>query len=94
MRESQIYYIVGVDFVNPLFLVTKKGEVASPPTIIVSGKQNPMTCSSSFGEKERTPRMDSFEMEAIVKIISFNLYGWKRPKIGCEQSSKMGKNAT
>lgn len=36
------------------------------PTMMVRGKQKPMTCSSSLGEKDRTPRMESLEMDAIV----------------------------
>ena len=36
------------------------------PTIIVSGKQNSITCSSPSGLKERTPLMESFWMDAIV----------------------------
>ena len=39
------------------------------PTIIVSGKQKAITCSSSLGEKERTPLMESLEMDAIVDNI-------------------------
>ena len=36
------------------------------PTMMVRGKQKPMTCSSSSGEKERMPRMESLEMEAMA----------------------------
>ena len=36
---------------------------------MVRGKQNPITCSSSLGEKARTPRMDSLAMDAMMIII-------------------------
>jgi hypothetical protein len=36
------------------------------PTMMVRGKQKAMTCSSSVGEKERIPRMESLEMDAMV----------------------------
>mmetsp|Transcript_11895 Transcript_11895/g.24605 ORF Transcript_11895/g.24605 Transcript_11895/m.24605 type:complete len:83 (+) Transcript_11895:1121-1369(+) len=35
------------------------------PTIMVRGKQKDMTCSSSSGEKARTPRIDSLLIDAI-----------------------------
>ena len=40
------------------------------PTIIVRGKQNAITCSSSSGEKDLTPLMDNFEMDAMVYIVT------------------------
>jgi hypothetical protein len=51
------------------------------PTMIVRGKQNAMTCSSSSGEKERTPLMDNFEIDAIM----MNLYIFWSTVLPCRQ---------
>lgn len=37
------------------------------PTMMVRGKQKAMTCSSSLGENERTPLMDSLAMDAMTQ---------------------------
>ena len=37
--------------------------------MMVSGKQNAITWSSSLGEKERMPRMDSLDIDAIANYI-------------------------
>jgi hypothetical protein len=39
------------------------------PTIMVRGKQKAITCSSSLGEKERTPLMDSLDIDAMVDYL-------------------------
>ena len=40
------------------------------PTIIVTGKRNSITCSSSSGEKDLTPRIESLFMDAISESVS------------------------
>lgn len=39
------------------------------PTMIVRGKQNAMTCSSSSGENDLTPLIDNLEMDAMMNIF-------------------------
>lgn len=36
------------------------------PTMMVRGKQKAITCSSSLGEKDRMPRMESLEIDAMI----------------------------